>query len=121
MSPSSARSRIGRSAGLPALCAVAIVAACGSASATEHRAPPGLQAAPVGVASLAELEHAFWVCDYLATTRRASEVLIDICTDAYDELKERRFGGDFDALLLWWQQNRRVRHAELQETEGAPR
>lgn len=55
-------------------------------------------------ARLADLETAFWVCEYAATTRGNANV--ENCAAIYSALKERKFGGDFEELLKWWQQNR---------------
>jgi hypothetical protein len=71
-----------------------------SASATE----------PVSM-RLTDLESAFWVCDYLATTRGVSD--IGTCTAIYDALKERKFAGDFDRLVDWWRQNKGAQHQRM--------
>ena len=58
-----------------------------------------------------DLESAFWVCDYLATTRGVSD--IGTCTAIYDALKERKFAGDFDRLVDWWRQNKVAQHQRV--------
>jgi hypothetical protein len=101
---------------LAALAAV-VMPLAGNASAQEDfvRSAAGTQAANV---SLAELEHSFWLCDYIATSKGVSEEMIVRCVAIYDELKERKFGGDFDGLLSWWQQNKPARHASLGALEA---
>ncbi|MGZ8253769.1 MAG: hypothetical protein ACXWVT_02880 [Burkholderiaceae bacterium] len=63
--------------------------------------------------SVVDLERSFWVCDYVAAARGVTEDLIIHCAATYDELKDRKFGGDFDRLLGWWQQNKAASHARL--------
>ena len=52
----------------------------------------------------ADLERAFWVCEYAATTRANADIAT--CAAVYEAVKQRKFGGDFEALLTWWQQNK---------------
>ncbi len=81
----------------------AAVGYMGSVSAQESgaRLPVAVVLASV---NLTDLEAAFWACEYAATTRGAAS--IPTCAAVYDALKERKFGGDFDGLLKWWQLNR---------------
>ena len=82
----------------------------GSAS-TMAQQPQRTLAAPTSQltsARLADLENAFWVCDYLATTRGGGDV--SACTTVYEALKERKFAGDFDRLVAWWRQNKVAQH-----------
>ncbi len=62
---------------------------------------------------LEELEQAFWVCDYAATIN-----LVDIhdaihCSRLTEALRQRKFEGDFTAMLAWWQQHKQAKHLEL--------
>ena len=59
------------------------------------------------------LEDAFWACDYVATTRGTSATPTEFCAAIYDEVKARKFDGDFEKLLAWWQANKGVAHQEL--------
>ncbi|MGZ9074352.1 MAG: hypothetical protein ACXW13_01130 [Burkholderiaceae bacterium] len=61
--------------------------------------------------TLSVLEDAFWACDYVATTRGASD--IPTCTAVYEALNHRKFAGDFDALVSWWRQNKAAQHKSL--------
>jgi hypothetical protein len=73
----------------------------------------------VGGSRADNLAAAFWFCDYVATTRGVEATPIAMCSAAYDELKTVRFGGDFAALLDWWQQNKIVEHRKVaSEREG---
>lgn len=76
--------------------------------------PQRMSVAPISQltsARLKDLEKAFWVCDYLATTRGVSE--ISTCTAVYEALKDRKFAGDFDALVSWWRQNKAAQHQDI--------
>jgi hypothetical protein len=64
--------------------------------------------------ALSELEQAFWICDYTVSTRRVDTATAVACVSVTDELKARKFGGDFDALLAWWRLNK---HAKYQTFE----
>ena len=66
---------------------------------------------------LTDLETAFWVCDYLATTRGVSD--ISACTAVYEALKHRKFAGDFEALVSWWRQNKLTQHQNIALTDSA--
>jgi hypothetical protein len=59
----------------------------------------------------AELETAFWVCDYTATTRGMEATPVDRCAVVYEELKNVKFGGDFHLLHTWWLENKSAEHA----------
>ena len=101
----------------------AYVAACGialgamAARGEDHLARQGRLSPPSpatgAVLSAAELEEAFWVCDYVATTRGMDATPTELCGLLYVELKETKFGGDFGLLLAWWQQNKAAEHRKL--------
>jgi len=105
--------RLSRSTKAAAFATLAAALVAGAASAEQttdaDSVPPG-KAASV---RLADLENAFWVCDYTATTSRAAELDVTACVAVYDAMKERKFGGDFHKLLAWWQQNKVARHDAL--------
>jgi hypothetical protein len=98
-------------AGLFALAAAAMVLSSGRASAQEPQHASSALAVHLANSSVADLEDLFWICDYMATTRGADD--ITLCRAAYDALKQRKFAGDFDKLLLWWQQHKFAQHAKL--------
>ena len=64
------------------------------------------------------LERHYWVCDYAATTRGVLGVEAEMCATNYEELKKTKFGGDFAAMLAWWQRHKAAAHRAL--AEGAP-
>lgn len=64
-------------------------------------------------ARVADLEAAFWSCDHAATTRIVPLDLAATCVAITEELKNQRFGGDFETMLRWWQQNKVAQHRLL--------
>ena len=60
--------------------------------------------------ALSDLERAFWICDYTATTRRVDMATALACGSINADLKDRKFGGDYDALLAWWRLNKEAMH-----------
>ena len=44
----------------------------------------------------ADLEKAFWLCDYTATTRGIDATPVAICSAVWDEFKQTRFAGSFE-------------------------
>lgn len=70
-------------------------------------------------ARIAELEKGFWVCDYLGTTRGVEGPHGVTCGANFEELKEAKFGGDFDALVQWWRVNKAAQHAALESAGSA--
>lgn len=63
-----------------------------------------------------DLERAFWVCDYLSTTQRVSDV--GTCSAVSEALKGRKFAGDLDGLLAWWRQHKVAEHRKIAATLG---
>jgi hypothetical protein len=71
--------------------------------------------------TLAALERNFWLCE-----RASMKYLLDLgtaahCSVVYETLKARRFGGDFKALLEWWQANKDAQLAQLTQTADPAR
>ena len=87
------------------------------ASARDARQPASSATALASV-PLDALEAAFWHCDYVATTRGPIGDLTN-CVVVYDALKERKFGGDFDQLVAWWNRDKVVQHALHAQAEAA--
>ncbi len=81
-----------------------------------------LSLAPVmaGAAVLAltdtELEDRFWNCDLLSTHQALPMDVGMRCATWMDELKQRRFGGDFNQFLSWWQAHKGAEHARRAAT-----
>ena len=89
------------------------------ALADQHAALP----AAVSVVSVprapADLERAFWVCDYVATNYGVQATPVDACMEATAALQDRKFGGDFAQLLEWWGRNKTTEHAKVQAAQLA--
>jgi hypothetical protein len=96
--------------------AMTAIGCIGSVSAQEPTGARMPAAARLASVNLADLEAAFWACEYAATTRGAASIAP--CTAVYDALKERKFGGDFDGLLKWWQQNKVSEYRRLGAEES---
>ena len=62
---------------------------------------------------IAELESAFWACDYAATHGRVDLSTAAVCSQYTEALKARKFDGKFQAMLDWWQLHKQDRHAAL--------
>lgn len=67
----------------------------------------------------ADLERTFWRCDHAATTRWVGAGEGAECVAIYEELKRMKFGGDFPALLRWWEQNKKAEHQALAAANAA--
>jgi hypothetical protein len=74
---------------------------------------PASQAADLGGAhqgmaeqGMADLESAFWRCDYAATQSALDASSAQSCAEVHETLKQRKFGGDFARLLTWWGQHK---------------
>lgn len=68
---------------------------------------------------LQSLEVAFWSCDHAASTRGYGAAEGMACSVTYEELKQRKFDGSFEAFLAWWQEHKSVMHAALEQAEGS--
>jgi hypothetical protein len=68
---------------------------------------------------IAELEKQFWTCDYLSTTRGVEGPHGVTCGANYEELKQTKFGGDFEKLLAWWWLNKIAQHQALESAGSA--
>jgi hypothetical protein len=104
--------RIRRLPAVVTLTALILAVSCQHASAQEAQHTP---TSPVSLASVkvADLEDTFWICDWSATVSRLGAAQINACTSATEELKARKFDGDFDRLITWWQKNKAVEHQRL--------
>lgn len=65
--------------------------------------------------SLADLEKAFWSCDYTATAAGVSAAPIELCSTITEDLKIRKFDGDYDEMVKWWRENKIAAHRHLAE------
>jgi len=70
-------------------------------------------------AKIAELEKGFWICDYIGTTRGVEGPHGVACRANFEELKETKFGGDFDALVQWWSVSKAAQHKAFESIGSA--
>ena len=89
--------------GTPAEAAAALAATKGHGTATQ----------------IAELEKQFWVCDYIGSTRGIEGPHGVTCGANYEELKQTKFGGDFEKLVTWWRLNKIAQHQALESAGSA--
>ena len=98
------------------LVAGAWLAGCAAAPrATQAAAEPAATAESVAIA---DLEAAFWICDYVATTHGVRATPIAACRYATESLKREKFGGSFAAMLAWWRDNKAAEHGRLERTSN---
>jgi hypothetical protein len=104
------------------LAVLALFAGIGCA-AVAPSPPPGDAALPAGADAMeiAALEKAFWTCDYVGTTHGVLAAPMAACKHVTDELKARKFGGSFAALMAWWRENKAVEHERLERNGGVIR
>ena len=82
--------------------ATALACAAGSAAAQDTAVP-----------SLAALERGFWACDYQASTTGVDPTTGARCAELTGTLKQRKFSGDFTAMLAWWREHKAREHLAL--------
>lgn len=88
-----------------------LVGCIASTSAQQSQSAVSTPASELVSSRLTDLESAFWVCDYLATTKGVSD--IETCAAIYDALKQRKFAGDSDRLVAWWRQDKVAQHQRV--------
>lgn len=99
----------------PAVCLIALIACPPALAQTSSHAAvtERVIAQPSEADALAALERKFWLCE-----RAAAQSLLDLgtatqCSVVTEALKAQRFGGDFKAMLAWWQANKDARLAQV--------
>lgn len=80
----------------------------------------GVPASAQAARSTAELEAAFWRCDYETTQGLLDIGTAEVCSNATEALRMARFEGDFNAMLAWWQQNKESKHRALRVAGAEP-
>lgn len=64
--------------------------------------------------TLADLEKTFWVCDHAATVYGVLDLgTAAACAAATWDFRVKRFNGDLNAMLSWWQRNKAHQHQLL--------
>lgn len=104
-----------RSVVLPfAVALTALAADAGGAHAQQRQDASHEAVAIATTLAVADLEKAFWICDYVATTGAVATLDAVLCHAVYDRLKAEKFGGDFERLLAWWRVNKVAEHGRLE-------
>jgi hypothetical protein len=96
-----------RSAAMKAAAALMVAAAAGWPASSSAQATIGAEM------GMAELEQGFWVCDHAATVGPIDSDTAVTCGSLTEMLKQRKFSGDFNAMLTWWRQHKEVEHLAL--------
>lgn len=103
--------------------AVSLAAACFMAWAqtpafeADAEAEVAVAVGEFGDLDLDQLERAFWACDHAASTHGVDGQTGMACGNATEQLKQRRFGGDFEAMLAWWREHKTAMHGALDQAE----
>jgi hypothetical protein len=102
-----------------ALSIAALLFASGQACANDATRPPTSEQQSPAATAGETLEKQFWACDYGAATRGILGAEAQACVVNFESLKASKFGGDFEALLSWWRDNRAAQHAARSQPRGA--
>jgi hypothetical protein len=102
------------------LFALSLACAAGC-SAQQAQVVPELSPVPAEAQEqeIAQLEKAFWACDYVATTRGVLATPMAACQHATNELKRQKFRGSARAMTAWWQENKAAEHARMEQAAPA--
>lgn len=98
--------------------AAALIAASGGVGATPQTTPIHRMTLDGAERSASHIEKAFWVCDYVASTRGMQFVSLDLCAAITDLIKTEKFGGDYDEMVEWWREQKPAEHRKLELEEG---
>jgi hypothetical protein len=99
------------------LAAAAIAAAPGLGMATPQATLAGAITAQVAQPSAEDLERAFWLCDYVASTHGMQFVSMDLCAAVTDLIKTEKFDGDYEEMVRWWREQKPAQHLRLRLEE----
>jgi hypothetical protein len=92
----------------------------GASAQEPSSAWPAAHARAIAGRSLADLEQAFWACDHAATVFGIIDFsTATACGVVTEDLRLRRFNGDFHAMLTWWKQNKSAQHRALDDAYRA--
>lgn len=65
------------------------------------------------------LERDFWICDHTVSTQGVDANTAMTCSIIVEDLKARKFSGDFNAMLAWWRLNKATEYQALETAAGA--
>jgi hypothetical protein len=88
-----------------------VFALTGSIGSAKERSAP--QTVALASDSSSALEKAFWACDYAGTNGAVDSGMGIVCTELTRELMMKKFNGDYDAMVAWWQQHKPAQHHAL--------
>ena len=100
-----------RAVALAAAIIVVFALTGGSSAAAKEPAAPHQVA--LASSPFATLEKAFWACDYAGTNGSVDADTGIACIELTRELRMKKFNGDFEALVAWWQQHKPMQHGAL--------
>jgi hypothetical protein len=89
--------------------ALSLAAACIMVFAQTHGASLDAgEASAVDPATrdLDQIERLFWICDHTASTEGVTGVEGIACGEATEQVRLRKFGGNFEAMLVWWREKK---------------
>jgi hypothetical protein len=92
-----------------------IAASAGASTQNATFVSPRPAHANARLLSAGELERVFWACDYAASTRGVLATPVATCSAVFDDLKDAKFRGDFDALVKWSRANKEAEHRRIGE------
>ena len=64
----------------------------------------------IGKLPLSDIESAYWDCDYASTTGLMNGNDAAVCSLMFEELKNRKFNGDFSKFTYWWKLHKEQEH-----------
>lgn len=100
------------------LAAALIAAAPHGVGATPDTMPVHRMTVNAAERSADDIEKAFWICDYVASTRGMQFVSLDLCAAITDLIKTEKFGGDYEEMVEWWREQKPAEHRRLELEES---
>lgn len=64
--------------------------------------------------SVPQLEQVYWICDYTSSLRMLSPNETEYCTSILDQLKIRKFDGNWEEYVKWRNDNKLVEYAKIE-------
>jgi len=104
-------------AALMMVCAALSWFSIGASAQERTNLPPSIAA--VASVGSADLEKAFWICDHAATNHGVDGGTGIACGVITEDLKMKKFNGNFDLMLTWWRQNKAAEHQALAASSRA--
>jgi hypothetical protein len=93
---------------LGAIVAIALAVHDGQALSRQTSVAPQPVSVPMRIA---DVEHAFWQCDYAGTKQAMPFKPGDPCMSVAEALQIQKFGGDAGQMRAWWRDNKSAAYA----------